>query len=414
MIEHNIIKCLLDKETYQNYRQYVSFDIKELQDILNALDSWWVSHEENPTVDDLELHFRASHVNLTDKKYALYKNVFQTIREAVASKESVVSLFQALHRKSSLIKLAETALQEADQSSVEDGESKLPDILKEVLQLSNTSGESIPDASEFVSDDLVELKEHTIAKPGLRWRLKILNMALGSLRKGDFGFIFARPETGKTTFLASEVVFMAIQAEAPVLWFNNEEQGEKVMVKCYQSAFGVEIGELFAKPEEYKEKFTTLVKGNLKLYDTALIHKKQVEALCKKYKPSLIVFDQIDKIKGFDDDREDLRLGAIYQWARELAKEYAPVIGVCQADGTGEGQKWLSMANVANAKTAKQAEADWILGIGKTYKEDEADIRYLNVTKNKLLGDEDTKPELRHLKDSVIIRPEIGRYEDTL
>jgi hypothetical protein len=38
---------------------------------------------------------------------------------------------------------------------------------------------------------------------------------------------------------------------------------------------------------------------------------------------------------------------------------------ICQADGTGEGQKWLTMSNVANAKTSKQAEADWILGIGK-------------------------------------------------
>ena len=64
-----------------------------------------------------------------------------------------------------------------------------------------------------------ELYNETIATPGLRWRLGSLNRMLGSLRKGDFGFIFARPETGKTTFLASEVTNFATQLEQPILWF---------------------------------------------------------------------------------------------------------------------------------------------------------------------------------------------------
>ena len=49
--------------------------------------------------------------------------------------------------------------------------------------------------------DLAKLHDSQVATSGLRWRLNWLNKALGSLRKGDFGFIFARPETGKTTFL---------------------------------------------------------------------------------------------------------------------------------------------------------------------------------------------------------------------
>jgi replicative DNA helicase len=71
------------------------------------------------------------------------------------------------------------------------------------------------------------------------WRLKSLNTALGSLRMGDFGFVFARPETGKTTFLASEVTFMAEQTEGNILWFNNEEQGGKVKSRCYQATLGL-------------------------------------------------------------------------------------------------------------------------------------------------------------------------------
>ena len=99
-------------------------------------------------------------------------------------------------------------------------------------------------------------------------------------------------------------------------------------------------------------------------------------------------------------------------WAREIAKGYCPLIAVCQAGASGEGKRWLSMDDVANAKTAKQAEADWILGIGKTHDISEEYMRHLVLCKNKLTGDDDTDPNLRHGRQSVRINPMIARYED--
>lgn len=262
----------------------------------------------------------------------------------------------------------------------------------------------------FVTDDLEELYNETVHKPGLRWRLPTLNKMLGSLRKGDFGFVFARPETGKTTFLASEVTHFASQVERPILWFNNEEQGGKVKVRCYQAALGCNLSQLYSNRPKAQEVFIQRTGNRIKIFDSASIHKRQIERICKEYSPSLIIFDQIDKIKGFDSDREDLRLGAIYIWARELAKTYAPVIGVCQADVSGEGKKWLTMENVANAKTSKQAEADWILGIGTVHDIGLEYIRYLHLSKNKLSGDEDSDPTMRHGRVEVLIKPEIARY----
>jgi replicative DNA helicase len=259
---------------------------------------------------------------------------------------------------------------------------------------------------------LEELYQNQVAAGGLRWRLEWLNKSLGSLRKGDFGFIFARPETGKTTFLASEVTKFAEQVDRPILWCNNEEGGSKVMLRCYQAMLGITHEEFrdhrHTKMSEFMERGGRFIH----IYDDASMTSRSIEALCKQLNPSLIIFDQLDKVKGFPEDRDDLKLGAIYQWARELAKQYAPVIGVTQADGSGEGTKWLHMGNVANAKTAKQAEADFILGIGKSNEEGLGDIRFLNISKNKLTGDADSEPALRHGKGEVIIRAEIARYED--
>jgi hypothetical protein len=87
------------------------------------------------------------------------------------------------------------------------------------------------------------------------------------------------------------------------------------------------------------------------------------------------------------------------------------VIAVSQASGEAEGKLWLTMDMVDGSKTAKQGEADWILGIGKE-QDNTSRIRYLNITKNKLLGDEDTLPDLRHGSSQVLIKPEVARYED--
>jgi hypothetical protein len=70
------------------------------------------------------------------------------------------------------------------------------------------------------------------------------------------------------------------------------------------------------------------------------------------------------------------------------------------------------MDNVAESKTSKQAEADWILGLGKTHELGMEFNRYLHLSKNKLSGDDDTDPSLRHGKLEVLIQPDVARYCD--
>lgn len=263
-----------------------------------------------------------------------------------------------------------------------------------------------------VTNDLEVLINEIKSEQGYRWRLDCLNKSLGSLRAGDFGFIFARPETGKTTFLASECSSFLEHTEKPIIWLNNEEQGHKVMLRVYQAFFGLTLEQLMNNIKRYSHEFKERIGDRFRLFDSATIHKSNVESIVKELQPGVVIYDQIDKIKGFSSDREDLRLGSIYQWARELAKGSHAAIGVCQADGTAEGVRYLTMEHVANAKTAKQAEADWILGIGKIHDDGAENVRYFNICKNKLMGDSDSISDLRHGKFEVLIEPRIARYKD--
>jgi hypothetical protein len=406
MVDISILKILLNKEYYDKYRDKLSVEdfSKDLRGIVRVIDAYYKTDNPDPIlkVDSLaNLYFSE---NRKDVEY--YQGIFQNIKNNEASPESVNSLVGGMRRVRVLRDLSLNAYEVAE------GRGKIEDVLKQLKELDKPDERVDEDEISWITDDLSELLDTSRSVANLRWRLDSLNKSLGSLRKGDFGFIFARPETGKTTFLASEVSFMAEQATQPVVWINNEEQSNKVMLRLYQASLGIDMTQLLIDVPGNQKKFRELTKGNVRLIDAPTISKNQVEQICEKLKPSLIVFDQIDKIKGFDNDREDLRLGSIYIWARELAKAHAPIIGVCQADGSGEGQRWLTMANVANAKTSKQAEADWILGIGKVPEAGYDNLRFMHLSKNKLIGDEDTDPTKRHNRWETLIEPMVARYRD--
>lgn len=405
MYDISLIKELLKKESYEKYRNYLTEKdfSRELIPVLKALDTFHKGYAQDATVEDLANLTLAQGIPDKDKEYlhTLFSNM-----HSINGVETVHILLEKFKKNKLSEQIALAAVDAAE------GRKSFEDVIALAKQLENPV---IEDKIEYVTDDLDDILETTVNKPGLRWRLDSLNKSLGSLRKGDFGFIFARPETGKTTFLACEVTFFSQQlteTSGPILWFNNEEQGKKVKLRCYQAALKATLPRLLTDAKKARELYRERTHDKVKIFDSSAIHRRQIENICAREKPSLIVFDQIDKIKGFSSDREDLIMGAIYQWARELAKEYAPVIGVCQADGTAEGERWLHMANVANAKTAKQAEADFIIGIGKSHEQGYDFVRYINISKNKLSGDSDSDPQMRHAKIEVLIKPDVARYED--
>lgn len=403
-----LLPFLVKRDNYRKYASYLITDRtdKLLNNVLDKLKELHESLDRDVTFEELTLSVLSS---CDDKDKETYTVLLNNADKKQVEDDAALVILEELRLRKEAHKIALEA--------IDVSEGKKPfDSLIEVIQNAGVSPVVNDEEVLFVTDDLETLYNEQYLKPGLRWRLAALNRMFGSLRKGDFGFLFARPETGKTTFLASEMTCFAEQLCArgagPLIWFNNEEEGKKVKLRLYQALFGVPLTEIFRNREWYASEFKKRTDGLLYLYDSATIDRRDVEAIVEKTQPAAIVFDQIDAIHGFKADRDDLRLGSIYTWARELAKTYGPTIGVCQADGTAEGKKWLTMDNVALAKTAKQATADWILGIGKVHDDGYDYVRYLHASKNKLQGDEDTVPELRHGKVEVIIQPEIARYAD--
>lgn len=411
MVEKQIIKLFCDdKELFTKYYRYVNINYikinyNNIYKLFITINNYYTKYNNNSNInrEELEVVYNSNYL-LKDSERKELQDLLEEIYTSEVNVELVTELLEEHRRRSLAGDVAKLAL------DVEDGKSPVKDLLELFNKFEHQEVEV--DQPKPVVMNLEELYDSQVASPGLRWRTNWLNKSLGSLRKGDFGFIFARPETGKTTFLASEITHMVTQTDGEVLWFNNEEQGNKVAIRCYQAALGVPTDFLFADRERRQRQYEDITGNRIKILDFEDSNtRSRIDSILKQSKPALIIFDQIDKIKGFKGDRNDLELKAIYQWAREIAKTYAPVIAVSQASGEAEGKLWLTMDMVDGSKTAKQGEADWILGIGKE-QDNTSRSRYFNICKNKLLGDTDTLPDLRHGSVQVLIKPEIARYED--
>jgi replicative DNA helicase len=412
MVEKQIIKLFCeDVNLFTKYYKYVNINYikinyNDIYKLFNIISLYYSKYNTSTIItnNELEIFYNSNYLLRDQERKELSLLIEDIFNQDTTNKGIIVSLLEEHRRRSLAGQVAMMAL------DVEGGKKSTEDLLNLFNEFEHQEVEA--DEITPVDMDLENLYDTQISTPGLRWRIDWLNKSLGSLRKGDFGFIFARPETGKTTFLASEITHMVGQTDGDVLWFNNEEQGKKVGIRVYQAALGVTLHELFEDKSTNKERYHKLTGNRIYILDFEdSSNKSRIEAVLKQYNPALIIFDQIDKIRGFKGERNDLELKQIYQWAREIAKTYAPVIAVSQASGEAEGKLFLTMDQVDGSKTAKQGEADWILGIGKE-QDNLSRSRYFNICKNKLVGDKDTLPDLRHGSTQVLIKADIARYID--
>lgn len=404
-----LLKAMFAYESYGKYYRFV--EAKFLKDnsptihrLFTGINAW---HTKFPATDvDSVESFHLFYLTLfpltSDNEAQEVDNLFAKLSQIEVNPQITEDFITEHRHRAAATDISLLAL------NVAEGRKPFLALLEGIEDLKSVQLPQEQSLNEFVAVS----DEGGFPPQGLRWRLSALNRALGSLRKGDNGFVHARPEAGKTTLALSESTHMALQSEGPAIYFNNEQPGELMYYRAVQAYLGINAETFFKYKAKAIKKFKEQIGDRFHIYDSAYMQRKDVERICRAYNPALLVFDQLPKIKGFQDDRHDLEMGAVFQWARELAKEYGPTIGLCQTGGSGEGKKWLEMDDVANSKTAMQAEADWIVGIGKSHQEGLESIRHISISKNKLLGDPDTDPTLRHGKFEVRINPAICRYED--
>lgn len=409
--ELTLIKFLLVREHFDKYSFYVK-DLNfepETELLLKSIEEYFKEYPSKDVIEVEELLLYNSMRNPLVRKRNIFTTLFEKLGEINLNSELVEENFNSILEKyfssEILFKISE---------SLEDNSAGVLDSVAELCeQYSNLKLRLQKKNFNFVTTDISELVAKKKEKPGLLWRISGLNEHLGEIRGKTLGHIFARPDTGKTSFLFSEESFWISQLKEGeiLLHLNNEEDGEKLMARFYQSLLNVPQEILETHTDKCKEEFQRLGGEKLHLYDEAIIDIDDIKALFEAYNVRVCVIDQADKLhfKGMAKMGDVQRLQAIYAKLRELAKKFdVHIITVGQASVTAENKKWLMPSDLDGSKTLKPGEFDYIIGIGKKLDDmhtDQENLRYLHLCKNKLGTG-------MHAKIEVTFDPTRARYSE--
>lgn len=412
MIEYQIINSFLNKEIYNNYHRFYNLDyvkkhypiVYKIQQTLKLL--WNTTSADSVSLQDVEAMFFASYPVLKEAERTEIGNTFRDI--ALTGCSEIVKSLLEQHRNRSIA--ADCSIMALDVAEGREDALKLVEMVSAIGVQNHIEEEQLDESSTDI-EEILKTEEDV---PGLNWRLDCLNVSLGPIRKGNFGHIFARIETGKSAMWISEATYMASQLknDEVIAIFFNEENKNDVIIRLYSAILNKTYGEILANPKKAKEDFYRKGGDRLRFFDRPQLTKKEIEYILTKINPGLIIIDNMDKLQGFTADRNDLVLWEIYKWGRKLAKEYCPVLSVGQADATADGRKWINENQMDGGKTGKPSETDFTIGIGKIRDDGYEFIRYLHISRNKLKGGKHSKVEYRHGKFDVLLRPEYSLYED--
>ena len=357
---------------------------------MSALGEWW--KEQDNSVEHLDIpafmawYSLVRHARMDKDKLAVHRSLIETMGETDVDEEEMAPLLQGLIRRDYASRIADTALRIADGDYNLKME-QLEEILEEYKREAKVSAKMEDKMGAFTLEGL-----RGVSAPGLNWRLPQLMETAGPLRTGDLVVFGKRPDAGGTTFLASESTYMAEQMHGDdvVLWFNNEEAGEKVRRRIVQSALGWTNAEMEADLAGAMERYAQIMGDPQRIivYDDSKLTARDAERALKELKPKLIIFDQLWKVKGFSQSEGTEAMTAQFNWGREMAKEFAPVIAVHQMGVEGENKRYVGYDGLYGTKTGGPGEADLILMMGRLM--NGSNTRYFWAPKNKMLtpGDE--------------------------
>jgi len=404
MIEKQILKLMLNKKFYVQYKGQISRNV--FQGSFGALfETIQKAHEKydaDLSVDELyTLHTGVYNPALTRAAKEQFSELVEDIKETTEPSEAIAKdIVNIMSQRDVAQRIAIEA------TEIFNGKPAEFDIINKIIE---DHKKGLPEEKmESVTDDIEDLIKQLNVISKWQFNLMRLKENISGVGPGNLVIIFARPEVGKTAFWVNLVAGPNGFAEqgAKIHAFINEEPAVRTQMRAITCFTGLNREQISENIDEAYEEWKR-IKDNIEMIDTVDWTVQDIDRHCEKYNPDVVVIDQLDKI-GITGSfaRTDEKLRAVYTSAREIAKRRnCVVIAVSQASADAHNRNSISFDMMENSKTGKAAEADLIIGIGNNTTADPTNnIRVLNVSKNKITG--------WHGDPSCIIDRYTSRYSD--
>jgi replicative DNA helicase len=414
-----LLALLSTKEHYAKYKKLVAKEAVSLAETGTILSDFGAYFDAFPTDgavdwDKFKTYSRIiRHGDWKADKHDAYDAILVRVMEASDKgvDASIIDQFNRIKTANEIVEIA---------SDVVHGRSDDLSPIIPLIEQSRRDAIATDDITTmFGPTDLTSILSKRVRHGGLEWRLKCMNESAGPLHAGDFVFLAARPEAGKTSWLCSEMTHMVrfLDAEKDAVIFNPEEGGGRVFLRLVTAALGEDIITIASDESAAKAKYESEIGrlDRIKVVEPAGgISTRDIEKVLDKGNYGLVAINVLDKIKlpsKYSQEKEVDRYRSLAYWMREAANRYqVPILAVAQADASAEGQRYLTQSMLYGSKTGVQGEVDLLLGMG--YDPTIETRRYISLLKNKLPGGLGTNPLLKHAKLEVEFDPSSGRYSD--
>lgn len=234
---------------------------------------------------------------------------------------------------------------------------------------------------------------------GLKFtHIPVLYETLRGLTPGASIAVAARPDKGKTSFIAAALAAFAPQCvrdygeNRPILWLNNEGTAKRIKPRLYQAALHMTLEEIITLERE--DRLEGAYMQALGIPDLEYIRVKdihgsnlaQVEQVIEDMQPSVVVYDMLANVRmnmQAGGNKADA-VEAAWQSVREIAVRYQHVaISTIQMSAEGDNQLYPGYSALKDSKTAVQGAADVILMLGSLNDPSLQAMRGIATPKNK-------------------------------
>ena len=388
-MDQALLKTLLSADFYQNNKTklrkslFTGENIEVYETIVQAQEKY----NQDISTSDITALWTTNHPVATPAEHDSFMETMVSVNNQDAVTQCIAKdVISNLWRKETGRDINNLGIEIAE------GHTEAMTKLKGLLE--RTSDDYLPDDyGEPTTDNLHELLAQT--SNSARWKFNInqLSRHVYGLGPSEFMIIFARPECGKSALAVSLCAAPNgfCQQGAKVLYLGNEETTRRTKLRAIQSFTGMTLQNIQTDPELANSRYLA-IRDRLIMKDAQEWDMTMLDGYVARIKPDVLIIDQLDKINipgQFGTTHEKLR--ELYRQARELAKRHGEcgLIAISQASAEAEGRVRLDYSMMENSKTGKAAEADLIVGVGKSSGEDDDGpdpTRFLQISKNKLTG----------------------------
>lgn len=398
-MEKYLIQLILK---YAFYNQYKSIIIQEyfpdnLQKLYNLIIEKHEQNKKDIAIDELKALYKVTYPTTTRAQWNLLEEILDNLPGEL-SQDVAQEVLQKAFILEQGRQIAQIGIDIVNGKQID--VQALTKIINKVQQGELSSGDDL----QQVSSELEDILEAATVATKWSFNLRDLQTVCGGTGPGIFIVAGARPEAGKTCFAVSNLASPGgfCDQGAVAHYYANEEHPQRIQARAVMSWTGMTLQEILLYPDKVK-KIYSQIRDKLKFFDCRGRSIYEIEKHISKGKPDIAVIDQLDKLSvNGSFAREDERLGELYIHTRDICNTYElSILALNQVNAEAEGKNYISSANMSNSRTSKAAEADILLGIGKSPQHDEY-TRVINIIKNKVKG--------LHNDVVCMIRPEISRY----